>query len=914
MAWSVAAFVSRIADVCRQAGAIGRSVALLALLPAAVALLLDAGPRAQIHVAPTGDDQQGVGTMASPFLTINHAAAVAAPGATIVLAAGIYGDEQGIVLLGSKDLVLQGAGVGVSVLRPHLTLSVGLVPGDATATALQIHRVGIVLSGDRTVHLRDLTIDAQSITPPSGFLAGMYLRGGVDVVCEHVAIHDCRAAAVGAGLAQAIVVRGDVPTDPTTLVARDLTLTAFGAAGVRALLRAEVELTECRLAGLGAAAGAVDQRGIFVEADAIGSVRLSRIADCGGGDGAAIRCSNHGTGGVIEGNRIAHSAIGIDLQHVPPSIVPGSVRANRVAGVDTTVRVQGVLGLTIAGNSLAPVSRFDAVPWFDDTDAGNAWSGNRYAVAPGTAAVVIPGGSNVDASPLAGISELGDVQRVPTGGAPVAITAADFNGDSIDDFATLDLSVGGCGLSVGLGAGGGYAVSTVAFGSSAVRPVALVVGDFDAMPGRDLVALTAPVPPANSGAAFWVFSNDGLGGMTLLHTETLPGYINPAALATASFNANPFDDLVVLDRGALPLVAGRGDTFLNDGTGTTWFATPLPIAFTAAGVAAAAGDVNGDNKVDLAIAEGSASDGRIHLLLGNGIGFFAAAASSPLTGPVNPTGVTLADADLDGDRDLLATGVGAALPFQRGALWHYDNVAGVLAAPAARAIEFGPGRVITADLDADAFGGGPRSEVLVASPTASAIALLGAYEPTTGFVGGGLCTLVEQPVDIAVVDFDLDDFGDVIVAEPMRGGVAVLRGSPTAQVMTFGRGCPGQSGREPRLTTIGAPGLPRQPNGSLQIGLADGAPLSFAVYAAAITPAPVLQPCSYLLDVGTTFATWIALTDAAGHTEINLPLPASPDVRGLPICLQAGVFDAAATTSAFVGFSLTAGLRLRIGD
>ena len=110
------------------------------------------------------------------------------------------------------------------------------------------------------------------------------------------------------------------------------------------------------------------------------------------------------------------------------------------------------------------------------------------------------------------------------------------------------------------------------------------------------------------------------------------------------------------------------------------------------------------------------------------------------------------------------------------------------------------------------------------------------------------------------------------------------------------------------------PGLPTQPNTTLQVGLVDGLPLSFAVYALAIAPAPALVPCNYLLDFSATFATWIALTDAQGRTAINLPLPGSPDVRGLPMYFQAGVYDAAAATSFFVGFSLTAGLRLRVGD
>src|SRR4029079_16965482 len=80
---------------------------------------------AQIHVAPTGNDG-GSGTAGSPFLTINHAAAVAAPGSTIYVHAGTYGDEQGIVQLGSKDLVLQGDGAAITLIHAHSSLTIAL--------------------------------------------------------------------------------------------------------------------------------------------------------------------------------------------------------------------------------------------------------------------------------------------------------------------------------------------------------------------------------------------------------------------------------------------------------------------------------------------------------------------------------------------------------------------------------------------------------------------------------------------------------------------------------------------------------------------------------------------------------------------------------------------------------------------
>jgi len=74
----------------------------------------------------------------------------------------------------------------------------------------------------------------------------------------------------------------------------------------------------------------------------------------------------------------------------------------------------------------------------------------------------------------------------------------------------------------------------------------------------------------------------------------------------------------------------------------------------------------------------------------------------------------------------------------------------------------------------------------------------------------------------------------------------------------------------------------------------------------------VLVPCS--LMVGSIDTSFFVITDFAGRAAINLAIPASPDVRGLALYLQGGVLDSAATTSIFPGYSLTAGLRIRVGN
>ncbi|MCA8978026.1 MAG: hypothetical protein KDC98_25090, partial [Planctomycetes bacterium] len=383
---------------------------------------------AQVYVAPGGSDL-GAGTAGDPFLTINHAATVVAAGGTIHLLPGIYGDEQGVVVLGNKDLVLQGDGVATTVLQPHATMTVNLTVAEPGSAVVLPHRVGIVVTGAASVHVRDLTIAAARLVPASGRLVGVYLAGGADVVLDRVAISGCRPPVLGAGSTQAVAVRGDVPTDATTLVARGCAFTDFGDAGVAGMLRAEVELSECAIAGVGLEAGSVDQVGIAVLAGAIANVRHCRVADCGGGDGAALRFDGHGAGCAIEGNRVARAHIGVDLRTAPAGVAPGSVRRNRIAEVDTAIRVRGTGGIVLEDNGVFTYSRHDPLPCHDDTVAANLWHRNRYPVPPGTAALTIPGGGNVDAAPVAGTTELVLQGRIACGGPPLAVVAADFDGD-----------------------------------------------------------------------------------------------------------------------------------------------------------------------------------------------------------------------------------------------------------------------------------------------------------------------------------------------------------------------------------------------------------------------------------------------------------------------------------------------------
>src|SRR5262249_18591270 len=129
------------------------------------------------------------------------------------------------------------------------------------------------------------------------------------------------------------------------------------------------------------------------------------------------------------------------------------------------------------------------------------------------------------------------------------------------------------------------------------------------------------------------------------------GNFSQAAGSPFSTGGHPFSAAVgdLNGDGAPDIVTGNNATndvpvLLRDGAGGFAAATGSPFAAGTNPDGVAIGDVNGDQKPDLAVSDFT---GGVTLLLGDGSGGFTPAASSPLTAGTAPEG--LAFADLNGD-------------------------------------------------------------------------------------------------------------------------------------------------------------------------------------------------------------------------------------------------------------------------
>jgi uncharacterized repeat protein (TIGR01451 family) len=214
------------------------------------------------------------------------------------------------------------------------------------------------------------------------------------------------------------------------------------------------------------------------------------------------------------------------------------------------------------------------------------------------------------------------------GAAPVALVAADLNGDGIPDLAVANQGSGNVTVLLGDGAGG-FTADTAGPFATGTGPAAIVTGDFDGDGRPDLAV-----------------ANFGSGNVTVLMNRP-PGFSSasfsagngPQSLGVADFNTDGNMDLAVASfhDGKVRLLSG-------DGTGSFTTGAPLPAGVPA--YALAVGDFDGDNKQNLAIASTS---GSVAVMLNGASGL---TSSTLFTAPNAPFALVTGDFNGDGNRDV----------------------------------------------------------------------------------------------------------------------------------------------------------------------------------------------------------------------------------------------------------------------
>jgi CSLREA domain-containing protein len=247
------------------------------------------------------------------------------------------------------------------------------------------------------------------------------------------------------------------------------------------------------------------------------------------------------------------------------------------------------------------------------------------------------------------LSPSGRPASQPHGSGPIALVAGDFNGQGGDDLAVVDSFSSNVAILLDF--------NGTQFGSGSYVNVGSTPTSMARDPGQGKVQfLVVTNDIANSTGAVKnvsILRNNGSGTFTADATKLSAGNF-PAAVVTGDFNGDQLPDFAVADYGIHDNTLNAGDpgdvrVFIAQANGTYQSSIACAVGYGPAAVVAA--DLNGDQKLDLAVANFLTND--ITICQGSGSGTFAKIAA--VDGGKGPFDMTAADIDGDGDKDLLVT-------------------------------------------------------------------------------------------------------------------------------------------------------------------------------------------------------------------------------------------------------------------
>ena len=358
-----------------------------------------------------------------------------------------------------------------------------------------------------------------------------------------------------------------------------------------------------------------------------------------------------------------------------------------------------------------------------------------------------------------------------TGVNPISVAIADLNGDGKSDLAVVNK--GGTSVSIYRNISVGGTITTSSFAAkvdytTGASPNSVSVGDLNGDGKADLAI-------ANSGGtSVSVFLNSSVSGSISFAAKVdFTVGSAPNALSIGDLDGDGKADLAVANYNSSTVSVLRNTSTSN----SISFATKVDFSTASSKpYAVAIGDLDGDGKADLAVANNNSSTFSIFRNTSTS-GVISFNAKVDFAAALSPTSVAIGDLDGDGDADIVVTNSGA----QSVSVFRNTSTSGLISVSAKVDFTtgFGPQYVAIGDLDGDgkvdlvtSNAGGPSVSVLRNKYVSGSIDI-SSFASRVDFTTG------TSPLSVAVGDLDNDGKPDLVVTNIGAASVSVLKNNPT---------------------------------------------------------------------------------------------------------------------------------------